>query len=269
MKSKIFAILTLVLLATGICSATDTITRADSAYNAKDYTEAARLYNEAMMAEGTSAGLLFNLGNAYFQTGDYGQAMVNWLRARRLDPGSKEIKTNIRFLQNRVEDANKAEQRGKRLRVNPDEQGFFQAVGDSISIGTASNTWAIWAVTLFLLFVGCSALYIFAANVILRKTGFFGGIVCFLCSLVFLIFSFMSARAASSSSTGVVIAYKVALLTEPGKDADSNKGGVLTKGTQVQVLSEEVDAEGTVTWYKVRLNSDYIGWVSASDLEIV
>ena len=63
------------------------------------------------------------------------------------------------------------------------------------------------------------------------------------------------------------MAFKTILLTEPGKDADLEKGQVLTKGTVVQILSEEVDAEGTVTWYKIRLNSDYIGWGSASDLQ--
>ena len=79
----------------------------------------------------------------------------------------------------------------------------------------------------------------------------------------------MAANAADSHDTGVVTAFKVTLLTEPGKDADANKGGVLTKGTVVQILSEEVDAEGKTTWYKVRMNTDYIGWVAASDMAVV
>ncbi|MDE5880189.1 MAG: SH3 domain-containing protein, partial [Muribaculaceae bacterium] len=53
------------------------------------------------------------------------------------------------------------------------------------------------------------------------------------------------------------------------KENESGKDGVLTKGTEVRIVSEETDAEGNVTWYKVRLNSDYIGWVAADDLELL
>ena len=79
----------------------------------------------------------------------------------------------------------------------------------------------------------------------------------------------MGARAFNSRGDGVVTAFKVTLLTEPGKQSDSDKGGVLTKGTEVRIISEETDAEGSITWYKVRLNSDYIGWVKVEDIEIV
>ena len=93
--------------------------------------------------------------------------------------------------------------------------------------------------------------------------------VCFFISLVFVIFAFMGAKSMSSSSNGVITAFKVSLLTEPGKETSKERAQILTKGSQVQVLSEEVDAEGNVTWYKVRLNSDYIGWVSAADMAVV
>lgn len=79
-------------------------------------------------------------------------------------------------------------------------------------------------------------------------------------SIVLLLFAFMGARAYHNESEGVLMAFKTTLQTEPGKESEQGKGQVLTKGTVVQVLSEEVDAEGNVTWYKVRLNSDYIGW---------
>ena len=98
---------------------------ADSAYNAKEYAKAISIYNELIEENGTSAPVLFNLGSAYYQAGDYGQAMLNYLRARRLDPGNEEINANLRYLQSRVEDANKAEQKGKHLKAGTDEPSFF------------------------------------------------------------------------------------------------------------------------------------------------
>nr|QJR98324.1 hypothetical protein Muribac2_480 [uncultured Muribaculaceae bacterium] len=269
MKNKVLILLLSIVFAHLCGFAADTLEAADSAYNAKNYEGAISLYTKVMDDEGTSPQLLFNLGNACFQTGDYGHAMLYWLRARRLDPGQKEINANINYLKSRVQDANKAEQHGKRMKVTPDETSFFQNVHSSIASDTSSNAWAVWAAVTFIFFIASLAVYIFTRNVMARKFGFFGGIVFILCSVVFLIFSFMASKSLEAHDQGVVTAFKVTLLTEPGKQTDSDKGGVLTKGTVVQILSEEVDAEGTVTWFKVRLNSDYIGWVSASDMAVV
>lgn len=269
MKSKIIAIVFAICLFSQGAGAQGILAEADSAYAAGKYESAVELYQRVAEEEGTSAALLYNLGNACFQTGDYGNAMLSWLRARRLAPGDETIQANINYLQSRVEDANKAEQKGKRYKVVPDEPSFFQSVKGALADDISSDTWAVWAAVAFIVFVAAVALYIFSRTVILRKTGFFGGMVSLLFSLVFVIFAFMSANAADSHDTGVVTAFKVTLLTEPGKDADANKGGVLTKGTVVQILSEEVDAEGKTTWYKVRMNTDYIGWVAASDMAVV
>lgn len=250
-------------------NAQSAIAEADTAYNQKDYVKAIQLYQSVAETEGVSVPLLFNLGNAYYQEGDYGNAMLCYLRAKRIDPGQKELNANLRYLQSRVEDSNKAEQKGRRLKVTPDETSFFQNVHTAIAVETSSNTWAVWGAVCFILFIGGTALYIFSRSVLARKVGFFGGIVMAFCSFCFVVFAIAGARAYSSTETGVVTAFKVTLLTEPGKTSESGKEGVLTKGTKVRIVSEESDAEGNVTWYKVRLNSDYIGWVSATDLEIV
>lgn len=268
-KIKILAILMMAVMLPQIVMGNDMIASGDSAYMAKDYDKAISLYRTAMDEEGYSAPLLFNLGNAYYQMSDYGRAMVCYLHARRLDPRNAEINANITYLRSRVQDANKAEQRGKRLKVTPDEPSFFQSVHTAVAKDVSSNVWAVLGAVCFIIFIGCTALYIFTRGVMLRKIGFFGGLIMFLLSLMFELFAFMGARAFNSRGDGVVTAFKTTLLTEPGKDSENEKGGVLTKGTEVQIVSEETDAEGNVTWYKVRLNSDYIGWVQRDQIEIV
>lgn len=270
MKNKINLLLLLMaMLLPASAFGNDVIAAADSAYTSKEYDRAITLYRAAMDSMGYSAPLLFNLGNAYYQNSDYGRAMVCYLHARRLDPRNSEINVNINYLRSRVEDANKAEQKGKRLKVTVDEPSFFQSVHSAVAKDVSSNVWAVWGAVCFVLFVGCTALYIFTRGVMLRKVGFFGGMILLLLSIVFEMFAFMGARAFNSRGDGVVTAFKTTLLTEPGKDAENERGGVLTKGTEVKIVSEETDAEGNVTWYKVRLNSDYIGWLKADQIEIV
>lgn len=241
---------------------------ADSAYNSKDYVKAIELYESVADTVGVSAPLLFNMGNAYYQEGNYGQAMLCYLRAKRLDPGQPELNSNLRYLRSRIEDSNKAEQKGKRMKVTLDEPSFFQNMHTAIAVETSSNLWAVWGIVCFLLFIGGITLYIFTRSVLLRKIGFFGGIITLACTIVFVCFAITGARASASKEQGVITAYKVSLLTEPGKES-TGKEGVLTKGTEVRIVSEETDAEGNVTWYKVRLNSDYLGWVSSEDLEVI
>lgn len=263
-------ILILAMFTVGICQASDDLRQlADSAYLSGNYELAVDAYQELAETKGTSAGLLFNLGNSFYHTGNLGMAMVNWERARRLDPGEKEINANIRYLDGKVEDTNKSLQKGKRMPLNPDEPSFFENLHNILAKNVTSDTWAIWGAVFFLLFAGCAALYMFSKNVGVRKSGFFGGFALLFASLVSVAFSFMSANAFYSEEEGVLTGYKCELLTEPAKPGNEDKDPVLSQGTKVRIISHETNAEGEVTWVKVRLNSSYIGWVKASDVEMI
>lgn len=252
------------------CFALPNVSEADSAYISGDYLKAIEIYQGVAQDYGVSAPLLFNMGNAFLQEGDYGNAMLCYQKAKKLDPSNKRINTNLRYLSGKVEDANKAEQKGKRKKVVEDTPNFFQTIHTSVAADTSSNTWAIWAAGAFLLFSGCVALYLFNSNVLMRKTGFFGGIILLGISMVCLVCAYMGAAEAQNHDYGVIIGYKVALQTEPNRAIDTeNNEGVLTRGTKIRIISEETDAEGNVNWYKIRLNSDYIGWVEAKDVEII
>lgn len=269
MIKRFVIFITLCILVVGHISSA-TVEEADSAYLAGNYKEAALLYDEIVQQQGISAPLLFNMGNAYMKAGDYGMAMLSYQRAKKLDPSNKRINSNLNYLREKVEDANKAEQKGKRLKVTEDTPNFFQSIHTSIAENHSSNAWAGWAAAFFIIFIGCGALYLFNTNVMIRKFGFFGGFLFLGLSIIFLICSFSSASAFNQREYGVIVSYKATLTTEPSATLDDKHNeGVLTRGTKVRVVAEETDAEGNVTWYKVRLNSDYLGWVSAEALEII
>lgn len=269
MKPKILFFLISFMLSAFTALADKIVQQADSAYNSAQYAQATALYKNILQEEGSSFQLLYNLGNACYQTGDFGGAVLYWERARKLAPHNNEINSNLRYILNRVDDANKAEQKGKKYLTSPDAPSFFENLNNFISQNNTSDFWAVLAALCFILFISATALYIFTRRVMLRKTGFFSGMILFFFSALFLIFSFMAYSAQNSKDKGVVMAFKVSLQTEPGQNDSGNDGHILTKGTVVKLVSEETDAEGNVTWYKIRLNSDYIGWIQASDIEII
>ena len=89
----------LLLLVSGTSAAdfSEEFREANSFFEQRDYESAIRLY-ESIIADGAeSADVYYNLGNAYFKSGDLGHAVLNYLRARRLDPSDEDINHNLEF----------------------------------------------------------------------------------------------------------------------------------------------------------------------------
>ncbi|MDE6297774.1 MAG: tetratricopeptide repeat protein [Muribaculaceae bacterium] len=265
----------------GIFSVTaSSVEEAAKSYTDGDYKKAIEIYSSLIKEKGVSANLLYNLGNAYVKEGDYGQAMLCYLRSYRLNPSDKEIKNNISYLNSKVEDYNKAEAKGKKISVSPEDKPFFSDLKDYIVYSHGANTWALWSGIMFVITVGCAALYIFTSNVLLRKIGFFGGFITLGISVITLVFALVSASERGKESQGVIIAYKVNLLQAPSSGAKT-VNNALTRGTVMDVIEMAPDSEGEesetngdkkedkTVWYKVRLNSDYTGWIQSSDFEII
>lgn len=266
MKKLISFLTLLFIIATPLFASP--LDEAAKAYNDGDYNKAIEIYERVAKDNGVSAPLLLNLGNACVKAGDYGKGMLYYQRAYRLDPSNKEVKGNISYLLSKIEDNNKAEAKGKKISVVQEDKPFFTDVKRYIAFAHASNTWALWAGILFVVTVAAAALYIFTSNVLLRKIGFFGGLVALAFSVITLIFALVSAAERKKANEGVITAYKVNLFSEPSNDAKPALNP-LTRGTILEILEIETPEEESIKWYKVRLNSDYSGWISSADFEVI
>lgn len=266
------AILMVLLSSVGAAAASDnvvaTAARADSAYNAGDFEKAVTLYKAALADGHAESSLYFNLGNAAYEAGDYGTAVVSYERARRLDPTNSRIKENLRFVNTKVTDANRAELHGKKGSVEPDVPSFLESMRLAVARNHASDGWAVLAAIAFVLFLGMGVLYVYAGSVALKKLGFFSGFVLLFFSVIFLIFSFMAAHDASRADRVVLTAYKTELLSSPEEGASASSSP-LCRGTQMELVKTKEAPGGTSVWAFVRLNSDNSGWVPLSDIEII
>lgn len=238
------------------------------AFESGDYQKAADIFAELLERDSNSAALLYDLGTAYTAQGNLGLGRLYLERARRIDPGNGDIRANLEYVNSRVDDANRASMTGKRGSVEPDARGFLGDLHYAVSADYTSNYWAAFAAIAFILCLGSIALYLFPSNVAARKVGFFSAILFLFFTGVFLSFSVMAANQAKSREYGVITAYKYELLEEP-ESKSKPACSPLTQGTKVRIVSEEADVEGNVAWYKVRLNSGYLGWIPASDLDVI
>lgn len=85
--------------------AEDLFFQANQAYKDGNYTEAAQLYNELIGTGHYSGHLFYNLGNAYFRTGDLGRSILNYKRANLSIPRDADLKFNLSYAKDRTRDA--------------------------------------------------------------------------------------------------------------------------------------------------------------------
>lgn len=271
MKDRIYLIIVVLFWACMHSSAqnpNNDLSSASRNYQEEHYLEAADGFTKVAHESGTSAELLYNTANSYVKGGDLGHGRLYYERARKLAPGNKAINNNLDFVANAVNDANIASLGGKNLKVTPDEVTFFEGLDRSVSYNLTSNFWSVYALIAFLLTIASLALYLFSGNLNARKAGFFGSIIFMFFSIAFVIFSFMAARAFENHREGVLTDYKISLLSEPSSDSKP-VATPLNQGTKMKILEEDKNSDGSVIWYKVRLNSHFIGWVPASAFEVI
>lgn len=68
---------------------------AEQAYVQGDYDTAIVVYQQVLDAGVFNASVYYNLGNAYYENGQIGDALVNYLKAQRLQPRDDAIAANI------------------------------------------------------------------------------------------------------------------------------------------------------------------------------
>ncbi len=86
-------------------SPADEFRAANALYDAGKFSEAIAAYEHI---EPKTAGLYFNLGNAFFRAGQVGQAVLNYERARLLAPRDPDVLANLKFAEQKlgVDDVN-------------------------------------------------------------------------------------------------------------------------------------------------------------------
>ncbi len=108
---RIFFVTVLVLLSSTISYAQKTpeslFAEGNAYYEKGEYSEAITEYQKILDSGYESEGIYYNIGNSFFRMGKTGRAILNYERAKRLMPRDADINANYRFA--------KAEVKGKNI----------------------------------------------------------------------------------------------------------------------------------------------------------
>ena len=218
----------------------DLFARANAAYQSKLYDSALALYGQIEAQGLESASLYFNIGNAYFKNGDLGHAVLNYLRAARLDPGDDDIRSNLTF----AHGFTRVQMEG--VKLNP-ISSFVESVVGPYRLDTLA-----WIASFF--FVVLIGLLISRFGL-----GFQNGALRF--SLVTALILLVVAASVTTfkyridylTRRGVILAEDAAVRTGPSVELDVELQG--SPGLVVTILDESGD------WYSVLFENKRRGWI--------
>jgi len=224
------------------------VASADSAYREKLYTRAIDKYESVIMQGYESAALYYNLGNAYFNINDLPAAILNYERAKVLDPRDEDIAFNLRIANSMITD-----------KIEPVPEIFYIRWWKSLRNSFNLHTWTITSISLFIFLLVCIGTFVLSRRLPLRKTAFWTGFIILL----------FSAAAFSMASTKFTIQHDhlEAIVFEPTitvKSSPSETGKdlfVIHEGTKVFIMDE------INNWCNIRIANGSEGWMPIGSLK--
>ena len=203
-----------------------TVDAANQLYAAGHFDEAARIYEQELARGVQDSAVYYNLGNAYFQQGDLGRAVLNLQRAAQFDPRDEDIQANLDLARAGTTELFVEEPTGP--------VAFLADLTGWLTVNeTAVLVIGFWFLLGFLLL----ALRQSSAPAARKTLQYALGLV-----LVLFLLSGVSLASrtflAQTQPAGVVVTPSVAVSTAPG---GGGEGPALSGGTQVHVIDRQGD----------------------------
>ena len=221
------------------------------AYSAGQWAEALQDWSDVAATGLRSKELYYNLGNAYFKTGETAQAVLNYERALRLDPSDADVRYNLEFARAMTQD-----------RIDEVPEFILKTWIRKIGYWMSSDAWAVLSLVFLALTLALVLLFLLGPTAGMRRTGFFAGIATLLLSLAAFGFARSQKADAERHDEAIVMRPVSSVTSSPSSDAAKSLF-ILHEGTKVKVLDE-------VSGYKdIELADGRRGWIASGDIEII
>ena len=242
------AVLLMLLLPLGAQAVTKA--EADSAYAQGHYQQAITDY-QALLKQGASADLYYNLGNAYYRSENITQAVLNYERALLLSPGDRDIRFNLQLARSKTID-----------KIVPESEMFFITWYHALVNLMSVDGWARTAIFSLALVIVLSLVYLFSQPVWLRKIGFFGGITLLVVFVLANVFASQQKQSLIHRKGAIVMSPSVTVKSTPA--ANGTDLFILHEGTKVTIT------DGSMRdWKEIRLADGKEGWIESKKIELI
>lgn len=236
-----------------------TFQAANDAYDAKQFDRAIGLY-QSLIEHGVINGYIFyNLGTAYFRTGDLGRAILNYRRAKRLLPRFGDLERNLRVALEHCQDST----------PNNQATDLWAAVVEFRRRFTLNELLACWLLVYVALIGGLTARIYFSRSDLYRAL------------FPYLLWPGVSAWLLVNLAVGatlyeqrivreaVVIAATAPIRTGPGEEQDYPRLFQLHAGAAVRVIDSHTASATGKTYVKIVTPVGYEGWTDQDRIALI
>ena len=243
MRSALFLILLMVASLTGVRAADESaFANANQAYADGRFEEAAKIYENLIESGSVNANLFYDLGNARYRLGDFGQAILNYERALALEPRHPEADANLRL----------ARDEARALEMRRDRLERYAGMG-TVKQYTIAAAVAFW----FAVFLATHSFFAGRRSAGRMALIPFSALVCAVS-----IFAIVTLEnGARGSALAVITAKEIDARLATADTAKSIL--ILPAGSEIKILSERGD------WIYAALPNDQRGWIPASSAQRV
>jgi len=215
---------------------------ANKFYAEGKFSDAANAYEKILASGAASPNLFFNYGNAEFKSGNLGKAIVAFRRAELLAPRDSEIRANLAFVRNQVQDATVRE-------------SIWQTWLGNLSL----NEWTVFAVIAFwLTFILLAAKQLRPALAAKLK-----GATWIFTALTVFSGTILGVQAASHFSRQTAVVISAQAMTRSGPFDDAQSAFIARDGAELSVLNRR---DG---WVQVADGSGKPGWLPLKQVKVL
>jgi tetratricopeptide (TPR) repeat protein len=223
---------------------------ANNFYNIGNYKNAAQIYEELLNEGYREAVVYYNLGNSYFRLNKIPQAILNFERARILDPLDDGTVFNLKLANLKIVD-----------KFEPVPKLFFIEWYENFIDYTNSNTWAfIFLVFFWFTFILLSGFALFSAAET-RKKLFRFTLLALIFSIGSIYFAFKTYNSENERLNAIIFNPSVYVKSAP--DLGATDLFILHEGTKVRILDR------VNNWIEIKIENGNVGWISKDALQII
>ena len=250
------ALAALLMLAPGMARAAesypDSLWKAGvEAYTDGNFAQALQDWEDVRATGLMSKELYYNLGNAYFKTGEIAPAILWYERALRLDPSDADVRYNLDYARALTQD-----------RIDEIPEIFFEQWGRALCYLVPSNTWAMISLLAFGLTVALVLLFLLGRSAGRRRVGFFGAIVALIIAFLGWDFAQWQQSEARRQDQAIVMRPVSSVKSSPSESSAKDLF-ILHEGTRVKVL------DNVSGYANIELADGRKGWIPAREIEII
>jgi len=225
----------------------DSLVAANTIYSAAKYTDCIRKYQYVLSQGYESMEIYYNLGNAFYKTGNATYAILNYERAKKFAPNDEDILYNLDLARTQVVDNI----------IQLPEPGFVRWWQEFIT-SRSINFWGICSLITFFTFLSLFGLFLLSGKFQVKRMAFWISIGAISVSAI--------TYAIGESQQSKLIRHNTAVITAPSVKVKASPSDT---GTDLFIVHEGITVKLTDElgeWVNVSLPDGNKGWLKESSM---